>query len=107
MIKTTLYIGHNVAGVPTLTPFAITQAVERILGVQGYTAASATGFWQGMSEDTTVIIIASETAREAALIANTVPALCVELHQECIMMEQTESAITFVAAQPLDMEVAA
>ena len=93
----TLYIGHNVDGKPRHTTQAITNAVVKQLGIEGYTAYDAWGEWRGEKETSTIIKICGLDANELEeMHEKRIPALCYYLEQECILTEAVASNATMI-----------
>lgn len=97
MKQTTLYIGHNVEGVPTHTTAEVLETLERVLQVEAYTVMNAAGFWGGEYEQTTVCVFSAQTEEQAQEIIDRVPDLAAALSQECILCETRDVEAAFIA----------
>lgn len=93
MKRLTLYIGHNVKGVPTHTPEYIRHCVEKTLGIENYTQLICTGSYEGELETTSQIIISMLNEAGAKAITNMLNELAKELEQIEILCEETNAIV--------------
>lgn len=94
-----LSIGHNVHGVPTWELSDVVRVATKH-GIAGATAYSVVGIWNGEVENTTVLEICDCPVYYAEHIRTVVvPAMCVELEQDCIMYKRVESRVEFITGK--------
>lgn len=94
-----IFVGHNVAGTPTLDSETICKALDN-MGAIAYTAIPCAGSWKGERESTTCILFAEVCATCAETLRRVVvPALCADLQQEAIMYRADPvSILEFITA---------
>jgi hypothetical protein len=90
-----LTIGHNVAGVPTLSTAEVVAAATTYFGAKGATVMGANGMWCGIPEKSTRIEIVRDNLEEEDIRAR-VRRLSRVLRQECIMCEITRTCVEFL-----------
>ena len=91
-----LTIGHNVGNVPTWNTKSVCTTAAAVLGIDGLTAYTVRGVWQGAYEESTRIEICG--VDNAAELLQRVEALATALHQEYIMCNVTDSQTRFIGA---------
>lgn len=94
-----LFIGHEVAGVPTLSSEDICAAAEEVLGIESYTAQEADGVYENDHEDSTVISILQVDAATKDDIVENVPRLAARLQQESILVSIDPSTADLIYAE--------
>ena len=91
-----LTIGHNIGNVPTWNTESICATAAAVLGVDGLTAYTVHGVWQGAREESTRLEICGVV--NAAELLQRVKTLATALQQKCIMCTVTDSQTQFVSA---------
>lgn len=79
----TLTIGHNVSAQPVWDFEQVATTAADLLALDGMTAFSVLGIWEGMREESTRIEVYAESEEVERILAAT-PALARALRQECI-----------------------
>ena len=90
----TLTIGHNVGNMPTWNTESVCTTAAAVLGVDGLTAYTVRGIWQGVPEESTRLEICG--IYNAVELLQRVETLATALQQECIMCAVTDSQTQFI-----------
>lgn len=95
MFLVTLCIGHNIGNSPAWTHDDIVDACTDLLPIDGFTAYPAVGMWQGMREDSTVVLVYTDNPDD---IVRFVPALAHNLEQDAIACTVQAVSTEFIPA---------
>lgn len=101
----TLYIGHNINNKPVFTDDEVERGIQAYcekIGIDGYTLVESMGFYKGVKEKTTQLVIIGDNDE---LIERLTKHLAWFFGQECIMLTVSNLEATFLTGK-CDSELA-